>query len=949
MSALRGFRQQYPQYNDLSDADLADALHAKFYSDMPKDRYLQSLGMGAPANQEAPAAPAAPARPSAREAALQILQPGVPGGIATSSQPTQGAISTAPEPSPAPVDQPAAFGLMPGSGRDPVGPQRPEPARQGLRRSLMGDYVSQRVEGDAQPRVAVRTRVPIGETPNTAFDPAATPSIGTPGGTPQERQRLQDIGETYRDMPAVVRGAREGIEVMRRQNVGLQIFAADMLGLDAAGDASRANYERSNRATQSIGQSEDFWTRAVEGGVASIVGNVQSLAGGAGAGMMAAGRGAGAVASQASTGALASMGTLVFGDEYQAGREYGLSATEATTRALMMTAAEVIGERVGLKRLSESIGDMVRGATTAELPAAIARAVMQYGASQQVGEQLTYALQSGTDKFSPVGTNPEMTLAQYIQGAADTAAATLVQAGVMGAGGQAIGMGARALERRGPAPSATGTIGPGIDLLSGPGTPPAAATPTPSTPVAEGGGAISLLPGAAPAAPRALGPAAPAQEAAVPPPVEQQVEPPIATEPVAPAAPVAAAAPAAIAPEALPPAPDQVLPVLGEVTSVTLPSGVQVTGAVTGAEQNGAQWEVRVLADDGSRYVFTDQDGIQFAPPVAAPAAINPVAPVAADLPAAREPVGAIATAQPAVEPAAPVKPVVPPAPVAPEPAAESAPEPVVEVEPKPVVAEAAPTTPAETPTRAIQTERPKAPPKPTREQLANQVLAQMRSGNGVSTATVAGAAGVSRDEAEEAIKLATKMRRKERKKPKAQPAARTEYPPAPPKGSNTPAYIVPSQRAVVDFMNGDITRAQLHQKFADLDMAPGQVASVTNRIEWLQSDDAAVQALRKVDKSQAAAPATVIPEEDRTRILSSRKKVALAPPGKQEPEKAEVPAQAAPVPYANLDGKIVSITVPLEGGKTAKMRQDAGKAMRDIDDRLAALKALKACISGEK
>lgn len=67
MSGLATFRQQHPQYNDMPDAALADALHAKFYADMPKDQYLQSLGL-APA--AAPVVPVptpttgAPARPA---------------------------------------------------------------------------------------------------------------------------------------------------------------------------------------------------------------------------------------------------------------------------------------------------------------------------------------------------------------------------------------------------------------------------------------------------------------------------------------------------------------------------------------------------------------------------------------------------------------------------------------------------------------------------------------------------------------------------------------------------------------------------------------------------------------------------------------------------------------------------------------------------------------------
>ena len=39
-------RAQYPQYNDLSDDQLASALHAKFYSDMPRDEFNAKIGLG---------------------------------------------------------------------------------------------------------------------------------------------------------------------------------------------------------------------------------------------------------------------------------------------------------------------------------------------------------------------------------------------------------------------------------------------------------------------------------------------------------------------------------------------------------------------------------------------------------------------------------------------------------------------------------------------------------------------------------------------------------------------------------------------------------------------------------------------------------------------------------------------------------------------------------------
>jgi len=45
MSALSSFRQQYPEYNDTSDKDLADALHSKYYPDLDINEYYQKIGL----------------------------------------------------------------------------------------------------------------------------------------------------------------------------------------------------------------------------------------------------------------------------------------------------------------------------------------------------------------------------------------------------------------------------------------------------------------------------------------------------------------------------------------------------------------------------------------------------------------------------------------------------------------------------------------------------------------------------------------------------------------------------------------------------------------------------------------------------------------------------------------------------------------------------------------
>jgi len=48
MGTLADFRRKYPQYNDLNDAELANALHAKYYADMPKDTVFRQLKVQIP-------------------------------------------------------------------------------------------------------------------------------------------------------------------------------------------------------------------------------------------------------------------------------------------------------------------------------------------------------------------------------------------------------------------------------------------------------------------------------------------------------------------------------------------------------------------------------------------------------------------------------------------------------------------------------------------------------------------------------------------------------------------------------------------------------------------------------------------------------------------------------------------------------------------------------------
>jgi hypothetical protein len=53
MPSIADVRQQYPQYSDMSDQQLADALHAKFYADMPADTFYAKVGLKTAAPKDA--------------------------------------------------------------------------------------------------------------------------------------------------------------------------------------------------------------------------------------------------------------------------------------------------------------------------------------------------------------------------------------------------------------------------------------------------------------------------------------------------------------------------------------------------------------------------------------------------------------------------------------------------------------------------------------------------------------------------------------------------------------------------------------------------------------------------------------------------------------------------------------------------------------------------------
>jgi len=75
MATIAEIRQQYPQYSDLTDTQLADAFRSKFYSDIPKEQFYATLGINTSAQQLAPQQPVAQQTTPQRNKLAELISP----------------------------------------------------------------------------------------------------------------------------------------------------------------------------------------------------------------------------------------------------------------------------------------------------------------------------------------------------------------------------------------------------------------------------------------------------------------------------------------------------------------------------------------------------------------------------------------------------------------------------------------------------------------------------------------------------------------------------------------------------------------------------------------------------------------------------------------------------------------------------------------------------------
>ena len=194
---------------------------------------------------------------------------------------------------------------------------------------------------------------------------------------------------------------------------GQQKFLAEaILGVDPSDTNKTLDYISKN--TQALGDPTSKPLALVENAVSSIIQQLPGLLTGT------------------QSLALGSMFLQSFGQTYDDSRRKNLGIGESTFRSTAYGALEVLGEKLGLGDTLKGIKAAARGVPDKELIEHFAKSL----AKEIPGEQLTYAGQFGVDKAFAL--NPEAGIKQFLNGAVDTLAATVVQGGIMMGGAAAI-------------------------------------------------------------------------------------------------------------------------------------------------------------------------------------------------------------------------------------------------------------------------------------------------------------------------------------------------------------------------------------------------------------------------------------------------------------------------------------------------------------------------------
>ena len=238
----------------------------------------------------------------------------------------------------------------------------------------------------------------------------------------------QEAAANFRDFTdnPVARGAVTASVGVSNSLFGAVRLAADLAGLDTvAGIAGAASKE--GDVFQSGAMQDMQGTKKLVADVTNSIGqSVPTLVVGLGGGP-----------------AMRALFTQTALSEYNTGRNSGFSMQDSLSRAGIMGAAEVLGERFGFTQQIKLLKGVVRDLPPGEMAKTFGELIRK----EIPGEQLTTAIQFLADKAGPAAQSPNATLQDYLEQAGETLKVTIGQTAVMGGGPAAIVQGRDAMRQ----------------------------------------------------------------------------------------------------------------------------------------------------------------------------------------------------------------------------------------------------------------------------------------------------------------------------------------------------------------------------------------------------------------------------------------------------------------------------------------------------------------------
>lgn len=223
---------------------------------------------------------------------------------------------------------------------------------------------------------------------------------------------------------SVKRGGYLGAKQLKQQTLGLHRAIGDLIGAEGYTEAMTAAGKKTRAEIDIAGDGGTAFQKNFEGAIASTISQAPGLA-------VAIGTGGQTIP-------LTMMGAQVFGQEYAEGRDAGLDKDKALVRGAIIGAAEILGEKVSLgattKALREGMRrsvDAIRQAPKDASREALTDLFMKSLAKENIGEQVTTAMQFGTDVAPVIGLTPDATMGDYLSAVADTLVQTTIQSGIM--------------------------------------------------------------------------------------------------------------------------------------------------------------------------------------------------------------------------------------------------------------------------------------------------------------------------------------------------------------------------------------------------------------------------------------------------------------------------------------------------------------------------------------